>query len=782
MAASIVWIEAEHFEERGGWVVDAQFMDVMGSPYLLAAGAGRPVADAVTSIRVPEPGKYRLWARTKDWAPEHHPGTFRILVNGKSKAGVLGGNGSPGWQWEDGGMHELGTEATLRLHDLSGYYGRCDALLFCAAPEFVPPASIAEIAELRRRHGGVSVGVRTLPGYDVVVVGGGLAGCTAAVAAARNGARAALIQDRPVLGGNASPEILVPPVGVWNGREEGPFDPHETGFIEEFRTPGRQCVTEGKLYAGRLRRFVEQEPNLDLFLNTHATEAEMADGPEPRIAAVLALRIHTGERLRLPARVVVDCSGDSAVAVSAGALVRHGKESRRQHHEPWAPEERSTHTMGMGLKYYPVDTGTPVSFARPNWACRFPDCASFAPGRHPRRVDRTAEPGGKGMGHQWILELGGTQDTVRQAEEIRDELLGLIFGIWDHLKNHCPENRGIAETWDLAWVGHVAGKRENRRLMGDYVLSQNNIVDKTVFPDTVAYGAWINDDHHSQGFFHEGSFGVHYDRKDYACPGVEYAIPFRSLYSRNIKNLMMAGRNISATHLALSNSRVMLTCALLGHAAGTGAAFCIRYDADPRNVCRDHIDRLQQHLLKEGAHIMGLRAWDPADLAPKAMARASSRRTWDGREVMAAANVANGYARARGERTNAWAPDPAADAPHWLELEWPDRIAFNLVQVNFQTQALAPEWFALEIWRSDRWERILEVPDNRHRRHVLGLEPVSTTRLRIVEEEPAGIVEIRVYKEPEQTVAAARRAHATMRLPDQGPFLPWEAEFRLSAG
>jgi hypothetical protein len=376
-----------------------------------------------------------------------------------------------------------------------------------------------------------------------------------------------------------------------------------------------------------------------------------------------------------------------------------------------------------------------------------------------------------------VIELGGTRDTYADAEQIRDDLLRLIYGLWDHTKNHCPKDREKAAHYKLEWVGYVAGKRENRRLIGDHVLTQNDIAEQTLFPDRVAFGGWIIDDHYSEGFFHDGSFGQHMDDMKNACKGLPYSIPFRSLYSRNVENLMMAGRNISATHLALANTRVMLTCAVIGHAAGTGAAMCVERGAMPRGIYEHHIKRLQQRLLKEGAHIIALRADDPADLARQATLTASSRRIGPSGEVMAAANVTDGYARAVGEGldavTHAWAADPDAAGPHWVALAWESPVWWNVVHVTFQTVERAPRQFAVEAWDDGTWQPLVEVTENRHRRHVLGLDRQSASRLRVVLEEPAAICEIRVYDEPERVVQIARRAHHNMRLPDVGPWLPF---------
>ena len=288
----------------------------------------------------------------------------------------------------------------------------------------------------------------------------------------------------------------------------------------------------------------------------------------------------------------------------------------------------------------------------------------------------------------------------------------------------------------------------------------------------MAFGGWIVDDHYSEGFFHQGSFGPHYDDKVHAYQGQAYSIPFRCLYSKNIENLMMAGRDISASHLALANTRVMLTCAVIGHAAGTGAAFCVQQRTTPRGIDQNHIAQLQQQLLKEGAHIIGLRNGDPRDLALAARATASSESSYLGQR-MAAENVVNGFARAAGQQTNAWAPSPERPGPHWVELAWDRAVTLNVVHIAFQTVSSAPRDFAVEVWEGKDWKRVVEIADNRHRRHVLGLDRKTATKLRVLVTQPAAVCEVRVYDEPQRLVEVARRAHQNMRLPDQGPWLPW---------
>jgi len=758
-ARQVVWVEAERFDEPGGWTADTQFIDQMGSPYLLAVGLGTPVADATTKVSVPRPGRYRLWARTRDWAPPHRAGRFQIAVDGKPLDHEFGACGQPGWRWEDGGTLALKATHELRLHDLTGFYGRCDAIVLSDDLAWPPPAAKAAIARLREQHGGVSATVADAGEHDVVVVGGGLAGCLAAVSAARTGARTALIQNRSMLGGNASPETIIPPVGVWPGgkHKPGPLDPRESGLLGEIRTIGNQRTAEALSYPHRLLRLVEAEPTLRLFLNTHATGVEMKS-PDT-IGAVLTVNVRDGQRLRFRGREFIDCTGDAVIGVAARAEVRHGREPRSMYDEKFAPQAGDRRTMGNSIKYISKPTDAPQPYTPPPWAMKFPHCEDFAPGRHPRL--------GGDIGWQWMIELGGNRDTYADAEEIRDDLLRLVYGIWDHVKNHCPQHREAAESHALTWVGYVAGKRENRRLIGAHVLTEGDIAGQTLFPDRVAYGGWSLDDHHPDGFFHRGKpVRIAGEHQHF---GHRFAIPYRSVYSKNIANLLMAGRNISATHVALSDTRVMLTCAVIGQAVGAAAGLCIEHATTPRGVYQRHLDTLQQRLLKDGAWLIDLPNRDPHDLARKARATASS-------EATPAANAIDGYARAEHGGTHAWAPAADAAAPHWLELAWDAPQALNVVHVTFLTQGHVPKHFAVQVAEGDGWRTVAEVGRTRHRRHTLAFERTKTTRLRLVLDGPAAkvaVCEVRAYDEPTLAFEAARRAQHTKHLPDPPIAVPW---------
>jgi hypothetical protein len=764
---NLIWLETEQFTDYGGWSSDSQFIDQMGSTYLLATGIGKPVADAKTSFNVQKSGEYRIWLRTKDWFPSHHPGQFRVRLDGKELSCVFGASGKNGWNWEDGGIVSLTKgKHKISLHDLTGYYGRCDTIVFSFKPEWQPSPIVSEINQLRIENGGICREWENEQKFDVVVVGGGLAGCTAAVAAVRNGISVALIQDRPVLGGNAGTEILVPPVGLWNSGIL-PLDANETGLIEEYRTAGRQRTEEGKLYSNRLLRWIENEPNLKLFLNTRAIGVQQ-DKNSLQILAVETIETRNGKRLRIPGTLFIDCTGDGNLGALAQAEFRHGKESFAMHNEPWAPKEETRLTMGNGIKFATGITDSPKPFKGEDWIFQFPDCNSFPHGRHPKFTTNNIE-------WQWIIELGGMRNTIQDAEEIRDDLIRLNLGIWDHLKNHCKEHREKTTCAEMLWLGHVAGKRESRRLIGDYILTQNDIGRQEMFLDRVAFGGWVCDDHYSEGFFYNGKPGTHYDHPEAAFPRQYFSIPFRSLYSRNVPNLLMAGRNHSATHLGMSNTRVMLTGAVMGHAAGTGAAISIHRHVTPRGLYEKHITELQQQLLKEGAYLIDLPGNDPNDLARKALLSASSEEP-----TFSVQKIVDGFSRLNGNDPSSWKPfqnsNQINETPHWLELSWSKQVQFNVIHIAFQTQPSAPKEFSIQIFSDGQWKDIFQIGDNRHRRLVLAVGEQTATKLRFVENQAAAVCEIRIYNEPKPVTEQICRAFENMRKPDVGPFFSWNSD------
>jgi len=460
--------------------------------------------------------------------------------------------------------------------------------------------------------------------YDVVVVGGGLAGLCAAVAAARHGCKTALVEARPVLGGNSSSLIRVNPTGActfnsW-ARETGIIEEIVTEYVRRSHLPIRNGLITS-VWDLVLYEFARAERNLDLYLETVAFDVEMAS-PD-RIAAVKCLQVGSELMYRLSAQYFVDCTGDGTIGALAGAEYRKGREARSEFNETpiIAPENPDELTQGSSLMFKSADAGRPVPFEPPPWAERYPDESSLYMRHH---EPTTLPDGSKVFAGYWWIEVGAPYDTIRQNSEIRDELLRHLLGVWDHIKN-----RGVhgAENQALEWVGFVPGKRESRRLTGDYILMEHDLKSQKLFEDRVAYGGWFIDVHTMGGILAKDKPPEHLagniDLSDELVVEV-YSVPFRCLYSKNVSNLLMAGRDISVTHVALGSTRVMMTCAVLGQAVGTAAALCMKYGVTPRELCRKYIHELQQTLVRDDCFIPDVPNQDPEDLARKAEATATS--------------------------------------------------------------------------------------------------------------------------------------------------------------
>ena len=627
-AEPVVWIEAEQFDDAGGWVNDPQFVDVMGSPYLLANAIGTPVADAVTSVTIPQQGDYHLWVRCRDWLPKHSPGKFQVLVGGKASQTTFGVAQSDAWQWIDGGSFSLPAgDVELRLHDLTGWWGRCDAVVLTAGER--PGDQSKVLADQREQNGGVSTKIAAKGPYDVVVVGGGLAGCAAAIAAARHDCSVAFIQDRPILGGNASAEVRV---AVSGDTSHEPWDPRETGIIEELEPPRRRGDK-----SQHYEEVVRAQEGIDLFLNTRATGAAKAN--DSTIQSVDAMDVRTGQRYRFAAKYFIDCTGDGWVGFWAGAVYRRGREARSEFNEPAAPEQADKYSLSTSLNVSGFATRKePVEFVAPEWCPHWTSCDQFdqspkltvhsngdlpPEGWHTRKPSTGRHPDGRSPGNgTWWLECGGTQDTIADAERIRDELFCIKLGLWDHVKNHCPQFREVNRNREFIWTSYVAGKRESRRLEGDYIFSQRDYMLQPIHSDGVFYAGYNVDPHHPQGFWTTGpqAFRLYH---------YKVCVPFRILYSKNIDNLLMAGRNVSATHIAFNGVRVQRTTCVMGQVVGTAAGLANRYTTSPRGICYERIGELQQALLRDGCYLMEVPNEDPQDLALETKVTASSFGTLD---------------------------------------------------------------------------------------------------------------------------------------------------------
>lgn len=459
--------------------------------------------------------------------------------------------------------------------------------------------------------------------YQVAVVGGGLAGLCAAIAAARSGMKTCLIQNRPVLGGNSSSEIRVTPHGA------AAFHAYarETGIISELLIEERATNHEEIFENGWTNSvwdmvqydMVQRTEGLTLYLNTDYRQVEMANNRH--IRAIKAYVQNAETELTIEAEQFIDCTGDGAVAYDAGCEFRIGSESRDEFGEPHAPIEKGKDIMGSSLHFKTRKMDRPVPFKAPEWAVHYDNPDFFYQNGRPPKDAR---------GGYWWLEIGVPYDTIHQNEIIRHELTRHLLGVWDWMKNRDPQIKEQMQNYALDWVGQVPGKRESRRIMGLYLMQENDIHSGRVFEDEIAFGGWFIDLHTPGGLLachSEPASGENYDTftdyavKSYAGP---YGIPLRCLVAKDIDNLLMAGRDISVTHAVLGSSRVMGTGALLGQAAGTAAALAIGRGKTVSDFSPEDVHTVQQRLLRDGCFLPNYKNEDPDDLARKATLSASS--------------------------------------------------------------------------------------------------------------------------------------------------------------
>jgi hypothetical protein len=478
-----------------------------------------------------------------------------------------------------------------------------------------------------------------------------------------------------------------------------------------------------------LFRCHKKEKSIDLFLDTEGTYP-IVEGN--RIVGLKAIEPRTGERLIFYGKTFIDCTGDGTIGYNAGAEYRIGMESKQEFYEDLAPGAPNNYTLGSTIMYESKDVGKPTEFVKPPWA------------RHFNSSDLPREPHLSDEPFAWWIEYGGIFDTIYDAEEIRDELLRIVYGVWDYVKRNDED----AKNHELSWVGLVAGKRESRRLVGDYILNQNDLEHATLFHDRVAYGGWPIDLHPPEGIYSGIPPCEQHQLKDI------YSIPFRCLYSKNIENLMFAGRDISATHVALGSTRVMGTCAACGEAVGVAAYLCKKYDSNPRDIYKSHLAELQQILLKNGCYIPDLPNKDNEDFARKAEMKASSG-------FLSAKNAVNGIAH-RGKK-NEWVS--SFRTPEWIELRFTEPVEFNSIRLIFDTHLDGPNPpsprakecvrdYELLYWNGSAWVKISEVKDNYQRLRVHHFDSVVAQRIRLKinamnvrEFGRARVYEIRVYNE-----------------------------------
>ena len=580
-------------DSYGGWVLDQQSMASMGSPYLLAHGMGVAVEDASTTVSSEEGGTYHLWVRTRDWTrtwgSKESAGKFQVCINGVAAPKMLGTKNAE-WDWQYGGKVSLEKgENVIALHDLTGFDGRCDAIYLKRTKRL----NNSVLEQLRAPKEATVLEDE----FDLVVVGGGIPGCCAAITAARLGCKVALIQNRPVLGGNNSSEVRVGlsglimqepypnlgnlmdelgGVGYWNRREakKDPDSKRSKQIMEILeKHPEKKIHNAGpasNYEDDKKLNLVLAESNITLYLSTHVTEVETDGG---KIISVTGQNIKTGERTVFRGKLFADCTGDGDVGFLAGADYRVGRESKAETGETQAPEVADNMVMGTSVQWYADNMGVPTTFPSCPWALQF--------------NEQTYRPIVHG---DWDWETGMNRDQVMDIENIRDYALRSVYGNWDYLKNQSSRKDEFANH-QLQWVAFIGGKRESRRLMGDFILCEQDVLEARQYDDASYTTTWGMDLHYPKT--PEGFDGEPYLSEARIKKHAPYAVPYRTLYSRNIENLFMAGRNVSVTHAALGTVRVMRTGGMMGEIVGMATSICKSNDALPRDVYTTYLDELK---------------------------------------------------------------------------------------------------------------------------------------------------------------------------------------------
>ncbi len=697
--ARTVLVEAERFDSCGGWVLDQQFMDQMGSPYLLAHGLGTPVADAETTIEFPAPGRYRVWVRTRNWVAQWQvpgaPGRFRVIVDGQKLETVFGTE-RVDWHWQNGGTIEIeNRRADVVLHDLTGFEGRCDAIAFCSDLDFEPPNDGDAMDQWRRRICDLPEEPLDAGHYDLVVSGGGIAGVCASLNAARLGLKVALIQDRPVLGGNNSSEVR-----VWlHGQTR--FEPYpRIGEVVAELEPARRAhygpENKAELYEDQRRiDLVKDQKNLSLFLRHRANGVEVAYS---RISAVIAEDIVTGQRKRFSGKLFADCTGDGCIGFLAGADFDMTLDGH----------------MGRCNLWNVVDTGKPQPFPHCPWA-----------------VDLYGKPFPtdlKQLG-AWFWEAGFYHDPFEKSEHIRDLNFRAMYGAWDALKN----DRNMYRNYKLNWAAYISGKRESRRLLGDVVLTKSDIINGVEYPDGCVPTTWKIDLHLPNPGYDDGFEGDEFiSRADFTSYKTPYWLPYRCLYSRNISNLFMAGRDISVTHEALGAVRVMRTCGMMGEIVGMASSICVNQDVTPRQVYEDHLDELIK-LMKKGSRP------NPAEKAGPNLALDANLKVSGSLDdqTYPLQHINDGKADL-GDNSTRWLSSDS-ETQSWVEFTWPQprKIAALRITSGYRggsrTDSAISD-FHLQTFEEGAWRKIeaTEVIGNASVDRFGKFPPIQTDRLRLV--------------------------------------------------
>ena len=607
--------------------------------------------------------------------------------------------------------------------------------------------------------------------YEVVVVGGGMSGLCAAMAAARQGSKTALVHARPVLGGNASSEIRVHISGADQSLKQPDYA--EGGLLYELMLANKRCNDTFSYSRWDMVLFekAKAEKNLDVYFNTVMYDCDVE---EEKITAIYCVQETTEMRYRMTAPVFVDATGNGTLGYYAGAEFRTGSEAQAEFGEASAPQEPNQERMGNTILFLAQDMGHPVKFTPPSFAKMLTekdlakrihcakmrstiDCSEAPDPEEYRRISMTSSACNN-YGYWWIELMGDGDDIIAQYEDIRDNLMAYVYGVWVHIKNG---DEGLhdheAENLELVWVGALPGVRESRRLMGDYILTENDIFNHRIFDDAVCYGGWCVDMHAPRGV-------EDIDKLPSDCGAFQgvYTIPYRSYYSKNIRNLFMAGRNISTSRMGLASTRIIGCCAIGGEAVGIAASLCVKHSCEPRELMA-HIGELQQKILKEDGYLPGFINEDEADLARKATVSATYFLPGGEPE-----QVAQGISRKMGEKENGWVTRAgesltlALDGAHTVSqvrmtfesnFAYPIRVTMAPLRQQQQRIGVPPELvrdYGVELLLDGKVVLEKVVSGNFQRLSVCDLEPTLADSVRITihatnGDEKVVVHEVRVY-------------------------------------
>jgi hypothetical protein len=723
-------------------------MDQMGSPYLLAHGLGEPVADAQTEVRIPQTAKYRVWVRTKDWVARWNapgtPGRFQVLVNGKPLDATFGSVGAE-WHWQDGGTIELEAGVQkLALHDLTGFEGRCDAIVFSSDATFIPPDKTPEMAAWRLRCLGLPEKPEAAGDFDLVVTGGGITGTCAAVTAARLGLKVALIQDRPVLGGNNSSEVRV---WLQGARSKQPW-PRVGDVVAELEADRRAHYgpsNTAELYEDEKKlAVVRAEPNISLFLEYRGIGVEMEGR---KIRAVVAREIRSGRNLRFSSRWFADCTGDACIGALAGADFDIKIDNKMGPCNLWnVCECKDLNALNTGTE----QADKPVAFPRCPWALDLSD--KPFPGRSKIKPDPNQLGG-------WYWESGADRHPIDEMEAVRDWNFRAMYGAWDALKNVDK----VLPNHKLNWAAFILGKRDSRRLLGDVILDIEDLKQDRVFPDGCYPTGWSNDLHvpdpkynkgfEGDAFISEAIFEVYPAHEQ----GRPYWIPYRCLYSRNIENLFMAGRCVSVNHNALGAVRVMRTCGTGGEIVGMAASVCKEFNTAPRGVYEKHLAALHERMRKgvgkvDGSTIPYTNEGEPTtrpnrndlaapewleragdNLALSATVSANPNPKDDGVDRSVLLNDRNGKVEDNSARWIA-----KGSLPHTIEWRWDQAVEFGAARIisgrHDGTRVMAPiRDFKLQFFDGKSWQDVLPaVTGNEKAAWASTFDAIKTRQMRLL--------------------------------------------------